>query len=141
MKKLFTTLFVAGALALTACSANIIKSDSSKSKLEGKGYSVEVYAEAEAKARIQNLNYDDVEFVDAVIASKGTGADADVFLGFYFKSVDAASKFIEKDNYHNLALMNSWLENMLGENLETEVGSHNNVAYAASKTSAAIAIK
>ena len=131
MKRLISTLLVAGAFALTACSPTMYSSSSSKSKLEGKGYTVEVYSFEEAKARITGLNYEGFDFTDALVADKGADDERDVLLAFYFKNVDDASKFIEE----NIGQMNRYAENTLGSNLTVRVGSHNNVAYTGSETS------
>lgn len=131
MKRLISGLLLAGAFALTACSPTMYSSSSSKSKLEGKGYSVEVYSFEEAKVRITGLNYEGFEFTDALVADKGADEDKDVLVAFYFKKVDDASKFVEE----NIAQMNRYAENTLGSNLTVKVGSHNNVAYTGSETS------
>ena len=138
LKKLFTTLLVAGTFALTACQANI-SSGSSKNKLTSAGYTVEVYSEAEAKVRIANLNYEGVSFTDALYAEKGTGENKDLLIAIYFPSIDAADSFVSKNNHENLGLLNSFGDRNLGENLTKKVGVHNNVAYVGSVTSFAAA--
>lgn len=135
MKKLLTALFIAGAMALTGCKPDILKSDSAKSKLTSNGYKVEVYAEAEAKVRIQGLDYEGVSFKDALVADKGTGDDKDVLLVFYFAGIKEAESFMSI----NIAKMNGFLEANLGSKLQSRVGTHNNIAYAGSETSFSVA--
>lgn len=135
MKKLFSMLLVAGALALSACAPTIVSASSSESGLKSKGYTTQVLSYTEAKARIQGLNYNVVEFINAVFAEKGTGEDHDLFIGFYFSSADAADQFTSANNYENLGLLNDYGDKNLGENLTKKVGYHNNVAYVGSSAS------
>ena len=131
MKKFVSTLFLAGAFALAACAPTNYTAEGSKSKLSEKGYSVEVYSFEEAKVRISGLNYDVAQFSDALYAEKGADQDKDLILAFYFSSISDCDKFVEE----NIAQMNNFAENNLGENLTKKVGSHNNVAYVGSETS------
>lgn len=135
MKKLLTALFIAGAMALTGCKPDTLKSDSAKSKLTSNGYNVEVYGDTEAKARITGLDYEGFTLVNALVADKGTRDNKDFLLAFYFNTVDEASNFVTK----NIAQFNSYLEKNLGSNLTAKQGSHNNVAYAGSETSFSVA--
>ena len=134
MKKLISMLFCVGALALSACSPDMKNSASAKSNLTGASYSVEVYGEAEAKTRIQNLKYDGFTFKDALVADKGSGDDKDLLIAFFFNNIDDASNFMTGDN-NNIVLMNKYCEDNLGKNLQTRVGTYNNVAYCGSETS------
>ena len=131
MKRLISTLLMAGAFALCACTPTNYSADGSKSKLSGKGYTVEVYSYEEAKARISGLNYDVAQFTNALYAEKGADENKDLFLAFYFKSISDCDKFVDA----NIVLMNDYGSSNLGENLTKKVGSHNNVAYVGSETS------
>ena len=135
MKKLLFTLLFAGSLALSACGATVYKAENSKSKLEKNGYSVELYNNSDAKTHIVGLKLDGYNFNAAIYAQKGSGDDKDIFLGFYFASIDDASKFVEDNNNENLGLLNTFGEGVLGKNLTKKVGTHNNVAYVGSETS------
>ena len=53
MKRLISSLLLAGAFALCACTPNNYSAEGSKSKLSSKGYTVEVYSNEEAKARVR----------------------------------------------------------------------------------------
>ena len=135
MKRLISTLLMAGAFALCACTPTNYSADGSKSKHSGKGYTVEVYSYEEAKARISGLNYDVAQFTNALYAEKGADENKDLFLAFYFKSIGDCDKFVDA----NIAVMNDYGSSNLGENLTKKVGSHNNVAYVGSETSFAAA--
>ena len=135
MKKLLLGLLCAGSMALSACSATIYKAADSATKLEEKGYKTEMYTLEESKALISGLNYEGASFTVAVYATKGEEKDKDLFLGFYFKTTKEAEDFLAKDDNSNLALMNKYGEDNLGENLKLKVGSHNNIAFVGSETS------
>lgn len=134
MKKLMSTLLLAGVLALSSCGADMKNSASAKSGLSGAKYSVEVYGYEEAKTRIQNLKYDGFTFTDALVAEKGSGDDKDLLIAFFFKNTDDPVNFMTGDN-NNISLMNRYLERNLGKNLQGKVGTYNNVAYCGSETS------
>jgi len=131
MKRLISTLLMAGAFALCACAPTNYSAEGSKSKLSGKGYTVEVYSFEEAKARISGLNYDVAEFNNALYAEKGADENKDFILAFYFKSIGDCDKFVNE----NIGQLNNFGDRTLGENLTKKVGSHNNVAYVGSETS------
>lgn len=131
MKRLISSLLLAGAFALCACTPNNYSAEGSKSKLSSKGYTVEVYSNEEAKARIKGLDYSVAEFTNALYAEKGADENKDLFLAFYFKSISDCDKFVDA----NIVLMNDYGSSNLGENLTKKVGSHNNVAYVGSETS------
>lgn len=135
MKKYFTTLLVAGAFAMTACTGTTYSASSSQSKLNNKGYSAQVLSVDEAKEVIKGLNYNIVKFNNAVTAEKGSGDDYDLFIAFYFSSINDASKFYDSNNHENMSLMHDYGQNKLGANLKLKVGTHNNVAYVGSETS------
>ena len=139
MKKLLATMLLAGIMSVSACGATIYTADGSKSKLQSNGYTVEVYGYEEAKTRIKNLNYDTVAFTNAVFAEKGEGDNKDIFLAFYFSSVDAASAFLEANENYNYFQMYDYAEKNLGSKLAARRGTHNNVAYTGSETSFASA--
>ena len=138
MKKILTTLLLASAFTLSAC-ATMYSSKGSKSNLESKGYTVEVYSYEEAKVRVDGLNYDTATFTDALYAQKGTGDDKDILLAFYFKSMSDAEKFLSDNNNYNSGQFSAFAEKELGTNLKAKVGSHNNVAYVGSETAFNIA--
>lgn len=138
MKKILATLLCVGAVVLTACQ-NSESSSSAKGRLESKGYAVKVYSEAEAKAFIVNLNYTDTTFNDAIYAEKGKDEDKDLLLAFFFKNMETAETFINKNNNENLGLLNDYGTRNLGENLTKKCGIHNNVVYVGSETSFAAA--
>ena len=131
MKRLVSSLLLAGAFALCACAPTSYTADGSKSKLTSKGYTVEVYSVEEAKARISGLNYDVAEFTNALYAEKGAEENKDLILAFYFKSIGDCDKFVNE----NIGLLSNYGDKYLGENLTKKVGSHNNVAYVGSETS------
>lgn len=135
MKRLISTLLMAGAFALCACTPTSYSAEGSKSKLSGNGYTVEVYSYEEAKARISGLNYDIAEFTNALYAEKGADENKDLILAFYFKSIGECDKFVNE----NIGQLNNFADKNLGENLTKKVGSHNNVAYVGSETSFASA--
>ena len=139
MKRFLTTLLLASAFTLSACGATMYSSKGSQSKLESKGYSVEVYPYEEAKVRVDGLNYDTVTFTDALIATKDSGDDKDILLAFYFKSVSDAEKFLSDNNNYNIGQFGAFANKELGKNLKAKMGSHNNVAYIGSETSFKIA--
>ena len=131
MKRLISSLLLASAFALCACTPDTYSAEGSKSKLSSKGYTVEVYSNEEAKARIKGLDYSVAEFTNALYAEKGADENKDLFLAFYFKSISDCDKFVDA----NIVLMNDYGSSNLGENLTKKVGSHNNVAYVGSETS------
>ena len=47
--------------------------------------------------------------------------------------------FMAKSDHKNLAMLNTCVGGKLGENLKVKVGIHNNVAYAGSEVSFAVA--
>ena len=55
MKKLITTLFAMGAMALSSCAPTLYSADGAKTKLQAKEYSTEVLSYEEAKVRIIGL--------------------------------------------------------------------------------------
>lgn len=139
MKKVFAMLFATCALALTACQPNVYTASDSESKLKANGYTAEVLTYEVAKARITGLNYDIVSFKDAVFAEKGSGENHDLFIAFYFASIDDASKFISANNYENHGILDDYAAKNLGEKLNKKSGTHNNVAYVGSETSFSVA--
>lgn len=141
MKKLFATLLVAGALAMTSCGASSYSAAGADANLKSRGYSSEILSYVQAKSRISGLNYDIVPFESAVFATKGSGDDKDLLLAFFFSSVDAADLFMNSNNYQNMGAMNSYGERELGGNLTKKVGIANNVAYVGSTTSYSVAFQ
>ena len=139
MKRLLVTMLLAGAISMGACGAKSESSGSSKKALEASGYKVTTYSATEAQALITGLKYDGYNLHDAIYAEKGTDANKDILLAFYFSSIDQAEKFIGDNNNFNLGLMYDYAKQNLGENLTQKVGSHNNVAYLGSETSFTIA--
>lgn len=135
MKKLFTTLFFAASMALSACAPKIYKGEDSKAKLEKQEYTAYTLTQDEAKVLIIGINFDDTNVKSVVRADKGKDDDRDFFLGFYFDSIKEAEDFNSKNNNQNLGLMSAYGELQLGKNLTLKVGSHNNVAYVGSETS------
>lgn len=140
MKKVLATLLCVGAFALAACSPDMKTAESSKSKLQGKEYTVTVYSEEEAKTHFTAFTFEGISVKNALLAEKGSDDDHDLLLAFYFSSIDEAEKFTEIEEHENLGLLNSLLEKELGANLTPKIGTHNNVAYAGSTTTFNIAL-
>lgn len=139
MKKLFTLLLASSAILATSCQATDYTASEAASKLRGNSYTVEVMSYDQAKQRIIGLNYDIVDFRDAVYAEKGEEENHDLLVAFFFSSIDNAEKFLNENNYENLTLLNRYGERYIGENLVKKVGMHNNVAYVGTETSFAAA--
>ena len=139
MRKMIFASAIACALLLSGCSLfGMSKYDSNTDgkTLKAKGYEISNYTAEEAKAKISGINFEDVNCKGALFAEKGEGDDKDLFIGFYFDSVDEAEKFNAKNNYENQGLIHDYCERNLGKNLKLKVGSHNNVAYGGSETTA-----
>lgn len=73
MKRLISSLLLAGAFVLCACTPDNYSAEGSKSKLSSKGYTVEVYSNEEAKSRIKGLDYSVAEFTNALYAERRCG--------------------------------------------------------------------
>lgn len=123
MKKLLVSLLFAAATCLTGCESSASSGDT-KSKLEGKGYTVEVLNSEQTKARIQGINYN-VEIKDSVYATKG---QKEIFLSFYCNSIDDATKLLNE----NVSVLYHFAEAFV----ETpKYGTFNNAVYVGSETS------
>ena len=133
MKKLLATMLLAGVLSVAACGATMYSAGGSKTKLESNGYSVSLYGYEDGKKAIEGPNYDTVAFDNAIVATKGSGDSKDVFLAFYFSSVEAASTFMSAHENDNTALLYRFAELNLGSNFQPKMGTHNNVAWAGSQ--------
>ena len=138
MKKLFASLLLASSLCLAGCSQSE-SSSSVKGNLQAKGYNATVYTAVEAKARISGLNFEGIDLTDAVYATKGSDENADLFLVFFFSSIDFATTFFERNNYENMGMMSDYAKKNLGENLTVKVGIKNNAAYCGSETALSVA--
>ena len=125
-------------MALSACAGDTMKASDAEKKLKAKDYLVTVYTGDDVKENIQGFDYENKNVTEAVFATKGEGADADLFLAFYFKSGGEASAFMKNENNSNLAALNRVGQNNIGSNLEMELGVFNNVCYVTSKTAFAI---
>ena len=138
MKKLLISLLFVGAMALTACAGDTMKASDAEKKLKNKDYSVSVYAGEEVADRIQGFDYENKNVQEAVLATKGENADADLFLAFYFKTGNEANAFMKNENNSNLAALNRIGQGSIGSNLEMTLGIYNNVCYVASQTAFSI---
>ena len=138
MKKLLASLLLASSLCLAGCSASE-SSSSVKGNLTRSGYEATVYSATEAKARISGLNFEGIDLTEAVYATKGSEDNADLFLVFFFSSIDVATTFFERNNYENMAMMHRYAESNLGKNLTVKVGTKNNTAYCGSETALSVA--
>lgn len=138
MKKLLASLLLAGSLCLTGCSSTE-SSGSASEKLRSSGYTVQTYSQAEAKAHLSAFNFEGVDLSDALIAKKGSPDNQDYMLAFFFPNVDQASSFVNKNQYENLATLNSVLDKELGDGYTRRVGTHNNVALCTSETAFSVA--
>ena len=133
MKKLLATLLLASSLCLAGCSQSE-SSSSVKGNLQAKGYNATVYSATEAKARISGLNFEGIDLTDAVYATKGSDENADLFLVFFFSSINVASTFFERNNNENMGMMYDYARRNLGDNLTVKVGTKNNAAFCGSET-------
>ena len=139
MKKLITTLFAMGAMALSSCAPTLYSADGAKTKLQAKEYSTEVLSYEEAKVRIIGLNYEAGKFTNAIYAKKGADENFDFIISFFFSSVDDADKFLSANSNENLGILNTYADTNLGANLTKKVGMTNNVAYVGSETAYTVA--
>ena len=126
MKKLIAALVLGASICLTACGPTVVKSSTTKEKLEKASYTVEVYAANEAKARIVGLEFT-VEIEDALYAIKD---GKEVLLACYCKSNDDASKLLQD----NIQVLNAYISKFTEE---PKQGSYNNVAYVGTPKAAA----
>lgn len=138
MKKLLASLLLASSLCLAGCSSTESCSSAS-GKLRSGGYTVQTYTQAEAKAHLSAFNFEGVDLTDALIAKKGSDENQDYMLAFFFSSIDQASAFVNKNQYENLATLNSVLDKELGSGYTRRVGTHNNVALCTSETAFSVA--
>ena len=134
MKKFITAFLCLASMALTSCAATVYKGEDAKAKLEKQDYKVVLLSEKEAKLLVLGINFDDVTVKSVVSAEKGKEDDHDIFLGFFFESIEEAEKFNSKNSNENLGLMASYANAQIGKNLTSKVGSHNNVAYVGTET-------
>ena len=131
MKKILTSLLLAGSLCLTGCSASE-SSSTAKDRLVGSGYSATIYSAADSKTRYSDyFSFANTNLVDSIVALKGENENRDYFLAFYFSSIDEASSFLDT-NY--VALLRA-AENNIGKNLKATAGAKNNAVYSASTVS------
>ena len=139
MKKLLFSLLFAGSIALTACQATIYTADKTKAKLQKKDYTVEVYTKDEAKTHYAALPIDKYDVTGTLFAKKGQGDDQDLLFAIFFSSIDEASKFSEGGQ--NITTLGQFGEALIGKNLTSRLGTHNNVAYVGTETTFNIAFK
>ena len=123
MKKLIAALVLGASICLTACGPTVVKSSTTKEKLEKASYTVEVYGATEAKARIIGLEFT-VDIEDALFAVKN---GKEVLLACYCKNNDDATKILED----NIQVLNAFITKYTEE---PKQGSYNNVAYVGTPT-------
>lgn len=140
MKKSLFPLLMAASLMATGCAEASASARNSKSKLQNNGYEVSLFeSDAEVKAHAVGFNYEGFTVNNGVFATKGSDDNADFFLGLYFADIATASNFIERNNNENFILLNQYANQKVGSNLKAKVGVYNNVCYACSETSYAVA--
>ena len=141
MKKLFATLMLTGALALSGCMMDMVSANDVKVSASGAGYSADIYTGEEAiKVYLPALELENTNVQDAVVAMKDTQdtANKDFLLVLVFTNADEPEAFLNKGD--NLRTFNAYIEGNVGSSLTGKMGMHNNVAYAGSETSVRIAL-
>lgn len=138
MKKFLSTLLLTSCLLVTGCEASH-SSGSAKNSLTANGYTVSYYEnDADVKAHIQGFNFEGFTVSSAILARKGEGLNADVFVAFYFSNIATAGSFNDRNNSENLITMTRFLDSNLGPNLQAKVGSKDNVCFGCSTVAYAI---
>ena len=138
MKKLIVTALLAASIGLSGCKADIYESGTAKASLEKNGYTVSVWAGSDVKNHIQGLNLEEHNIIDTCYGDKKENDEIkDVFVAFYFKTVDEAEKFLSANENANLGMLYDFAKKYV--DADYKVGSKNNVAFAGSVTSVAYA--
>lgn len=136
MKKLIVTALLAASIGLSGCKlgATTYESGTAKANLEKNGYTVSVWSGSDVKNHIQGLNLEGQNIVDTCYGDKKENDEIkDIFVAFYFKTVDEAEKFLSANENANLGMLYDFAKKYVGD--EYKVGSKNNVAFAGSVTS------